>query len=295
MAPKDSGAPLIKSMKKLNDNHQETPKMFGIVYVHFIGLGVTAGVHRYFTHRTFKASLPLKLFFLMMYAASGQNKLFEWVRDHRVHHKYSETDADPHNSNRGFFFAHIGWLMIKKHPEVIRKGASIDMSDIKNDPILVWFDRNISYLMILFCFLIPCTFMRYYLEESWFWSFLSQLGRYVILLNVIWLVNSAAHLYGNKPYNKTINPRENLFVSIVSVGEGWHNYHHTFPWDYKASEYGKWNLTTHFLNLAAKLGLAYDLKSPSDELVKKTIDKVGDGTYSHYVNENGDIVKLGLD
>nr|XP_022900750.1 acyl-CoA desaturase 1-like [Onthophagus taurus] len=212
-----------------------------------------------------------------------------------LNYQNSETDADPHNSNRDFFFAHIGWLMMKKHTEVIRKGASIDMSDIKNDPILVWFDRNISYLMILFCFLIPCTFIRYYLEESWFWSFLTQLGRYVILLNGIWLVNSAAHLYGNKPYNKTINPRENLFVSIVSTGEGWHNYHHTFPWDYKASEYGKWNLTTHFLNLAAKLGLAYDLKSPSDELVKKTIDKVGDGTYSHYVNENGDIVKLGLD
>lgn len=65
-----------------------------------------------------------------------KNSIYDWVRDHRVHHKYSETDADPHNANRGFFFAHVGWLMQKKHPEVIRRGKTIDMSDITNDPLL---------------------------------------------------------------------------------------------------------------------------------------------------------------
>ena len=70
-----------------------------------------------------------------------QNSICEWVRDHRVHHKFSETDADPHNSNRGFFFAHVGWLMMKKHPEVIRKGREIDMSDVLADPVVIFAEK----------------------------------------------------------------------------------------------------------------------------------------------------------
>jgi len=60
------------------------------------------------------------------------------VRDHRVHHRYTDTDADPHNSNRGFFFSHVGWLLMKKHPEVIRRGRRIDMSDVLADPIVTF-------------------------------------------------------------------------------------------------------------------------------------------------------------
>ena len=64
-----------------------------------------------------------------------QNDIIEWSRDHRLHHKYSETDADPHNAMRGFFFSHCGWLMVRKHPEVKAKGKQIDMSDLYNDPV----------------------------------------------------------------------------------------------------------------------------------------------------------------
>lgn len=65
-----------------------------------------------------------------------QNDLYEWTRDHRVHHKFSESDADPHNVNRGFFFAHMGWLMCKKHPDVMRKGKAVDCSDLLRDPVI---------------------------------------------------------------------------------------------------------------------------------------------------------------
>ena len=67
-----------------------------------------------------------------------QNHIYEWVRDHRSHHKFTDTDADPHNSTRGFFFCHMGWLMVRKHPDVKLKGKSIDMSDVEQDPIVVW-------------------------------------------------------------------------------------------------------------------------------------------------------------
>ena len=67
---------------------------------------------------------------------SSQNPIFQWVRDHRVHHRFSETDADPHNASRELFFSHVGWLMQKKHPEVLRRGKQVDMSDILADPVV---------------------------------------------------------------------------------------------------------------------------------------------------------------
>lgn len=67
-----------------------------------------------------------------------QNHVYEWARDHRVHHKYSETDADPHNATRGFFFSHVGWLLVRKHPDVKEKGKAIDMSDLSADPLVMF-------------------------------------------------------------------------------------------------------------------------------------------------------------
>jgi Fatty-acid desaturase len=65
-----------------------------------------------------------------------QNDVCEWARDHRVHHKFSETDADPHNATRGFFFSHVGWLLVRKHPDVRERGRAVDMSDLETDPFL---------------------------------------------------------------------------------------------------------------------------------------------------------------
>jgi stearoyl-CoA desaturase (delta-9 desaturase) len=70
-----------------------------------------------------------------------QNSIHEWSRDHRVHHKFSETDADPHNAKRGFFFSHMGWLLTKKHPDVKNKGKAVDMSDLEKDFVVVFQHR----------------------------------------------------------------------------------------------------------------------------------------------------------
>ena len=102
------------------------------------GMGVTVGAHRLWTHRTYKATWPLKLYLMVMNCFAAQNDIFEWARDHRVHHKYSETDADPHNAKRGFFFSHVGWLMMKKHPDVIKMGKQLDLSDLYEDKIVMF-------------------------------------------------------------------------------------------------------------------------------------------------------------
>ena len=134
--------------------------------------GITGGVHRLWAHRSYKAKWPLRLFAAVGQTIAGQvviyidlnvgynlvpkliviiklqNDIYEWTRDHRVHHKFSETDADPHNAKRGFFFAHVGWLLCKKHPEVARRGKTIDLSDLLEDPIVVYQRKYIFFFSI---------------------------------------------------------------------------------------------------------------------------------------------------
>ncbi|XP_028845843.1 stearoyl-CoA desaturase b [Denticeps clupeoides] len=244
-------------------------------------LGVTAGAHRLWSHRSYKASVPLRIFLAVANSMAFQNDIYEWARDHRVHHKYSETDADPHNASRGFFFAHIGWLLVRKHPDVIEKGRKLDLSDLKADPVVMFQRRHYKLSIVLMCFVLP-TFVPWFLwgESLWVSYFIPGLLRYTIVLNATWLVNSAAHMWGMRPYDKSINPRENKFVVFSAVGEGFHNYHHTFPYDYAASEFGcSLNLTTLFIDLMSCLGLAKDCKRVSAEMVAARVKRTGDGSH----------------
>ncbi|KAI4530583.1 hypothetical protein MJG53_018666 [Ovis ammon polii x Ovis aries] len=243
-----------------------TCKIYTFLWVLFYyvisALGITAGVHRLWSHRTYKARLPLRVFLIIANTMAFQNDVFEWSRDHRAHHKFSETDADPHNSRRGFFFSHVGWLLVRKHPAVREKGATLDLSDLRAEKLVMFQRRYYKPGVLLLCFILP-TLVPWYLWGETFQNslFFATFLRYAVVLNATWLVNSAAHMYGYRPYDKTINPRENILVSLGAVGEGFHNYHHTFPYDYSASEY-RWhiNFTTFFIDCMAAIGLAYDRK-----------------------------------
>lgn len=150
-------------------------------------------------------TVHLWLFFTIFYLAYiclFQDSVIDWARNHRVHHKYSETDADPHNAKRGFFFSHVGWLLCRHHPEVRQKRKCLDISDLTDDPILMFQKKYYLYLMPLICFYIPTAVPVYFWGETWFNAWYINLFRYALTLNVTWLVNSAAHLYGHKPYDK---------------------------------------------------------------------------------------------
>ncbi|XP_075590093.1 acyl-CoA desaturase [Dermatophagoides farinae] len=244
--------------------------------------GITAGAHRLWSHRSYKAKWPLRLILAFANTMALQNDIYEWCRDHRVHHKYSETNADPHNSRRGFFFAHMGWLMVKKHSDVKLKGKNIDLSDVWADPI-IRFQRRFYIPLVIICWgIIPTLIPFYFWNETLWHSFLGCVCfRYVYVLHCTWLVNSAAHLWGHRPYDVNIEPKENDSVVYLTFGEGYHNYHHTFPWDYSASEYGSYynfNLTTLIIDLFKHCGWTFDLKKPSNELIVARKYRTGDGT-----------------
>lgn len=252
-------------------------------FLHSFGaFGITGGVHRLWAHRSYKAKWPLRLIAAVANTVSAQNDIFEWCRDHRVHHKFSETNADPHNAKRGFFFAHVGWLLCKKHPDVLRRGKTVDVSDLLEDPIVFYQRKFYAPLALIFCFIIPAVVPWYFWNESLITAFfVASIARYVITLNITWLVNSAGHLWGSHPYDKNINPAENRFVAFFAAGEGWHNYHHVFPWDYKTAELGDYgmNITTAIIDCFAWLGLAYDLKTVPKKVVHDRVLRTGDGSH----------------
>ncbi|RZC34109.1 FA desaturase domain containing protein, partial [Asbolus verrucosus] len=254
--------------------------------------GAASGAHRLWTHRSYKATLTLRVLLCFLQTLSFQNSIHEWARDHRVHHKFTDTDADPHNSTRGFFFSHMGWLMVRKHPEVITKGKTVDLSDLEADPVVMFQKKYYLILAPIISFVIPTLIPWYYWEEGFYTSWcVAGMLRYMLSLHVTWLINSAAHKWGTKPYDKYIKPVENPTVSILTFGEGWHNYHHTFPWDYKAAELGTYstNLNTAFIDFMAWIGWAYELKSASADIVLKRINRTGyeSGTidYEKYLKE----------
>ncbi|XP_053207841.1 acyl-CoA desaturase 1-like [Panonychus citri] len=249
--------------------------IFAYLYGFLGGLGVTAGAHRLWSHRSYKAKFSLRLFLACCFSIAGQNDLLTWCRDHRVHHKFSETDSDPHNSRRGFFFAHVGWLLTRKHPSVIADGKKVDLSDLMDDPIVRYHRRFYPICYVVFIILIPWFVPVCVWSESISTSLLiAVIWRYVTSLHCTWFVNSAAHMWGDRPYRSTIGARENYFVSFAAFGEGFHNFHHSFPWDYATSELGwKLNPTKVFIDLMSKLGLAYDLKTVKPETILRITDK----------------------
>jgi stearoyl-CoA desaturase (delta-9 desaturase) len=257
-------------------------------------LGITAGAHRLWAHRSYKAKLPLRILLAFFNSMAFQNDIIEWSRDHRAHHKYSETDADPHNAKRGFFFAHMGWLLVRKHPDVKAKGKQIDLSDLMRDPVCQIQRKVYLPSVVLLVFVMPTMVPVYFWGESAWAAYFIAIFRLILALNITWLVNSAAHTWGNKPYDKFINPSENFFVTFGAIGEGFHNYHHTFPHDYSTSEFGwRFNLTTFFIDTMKKIGWAYDCKKMSHEAVFRRKERTGDGSegFNHFSFSGAKTVK----
>jgi len=249
-----------------------------LVLFHISGLGITAGAHRLWAHRSYKASLFVRIVLMIYNCFANQGSILHWSRDHRVHHKYSETHHDPHNATRGFFYAHMGWLLLKKSDKVKEAGKTLDISDLLADPVVVFQDKCDPWINFFFCFIVPVFIGVYICGDSALSSFLI-LGclRYISVLHSTWLVNSVAHKFGNRPYDSKINPAENFLVSFFAMGEGWHNWHHAYPWDYATSEYGwlkRWNPTKITIDVWAFFGLVWDRKRAVDtwNLAKKRIE-----------------------
>jgi stearoyl-CoA desaturase (delta-9 desaturase) len=228
------------------------------------GFGITGGAHRLWAHRSYTATLPYRFVLMLANSVANQGTIWHWARDHRTHHFHSETVADPHDAIRGFWFAHIGWLYIKRDKRVSQAGAKVNMDDLRADGPVMLQRKLDPWWNLFFCFAMPG------LVASALWGetgingfFVPGCLRYAWVLHCTWFVNSAAHLWGERPYDPDSNPAENPWVAILSVGEGWHNWHHKYPFDYAASEYGilrQFNPSKLVIDVCAAVGLVTERK-----------------------------------
>jgi len=228
------------------------------------GFGITGGAHRLWAHRSYKATPAYRFIVMIFNSIANQGTIFHWARDHRTHHLHSETVAAPHDAIRGFWFAHLGWLYLKKDKRVSAAGRKVNVDDLLEDgPVMLQKNAD-PWWNLFWCFFFPGLVAQYAWGET-FWNgfFVPGCVRYLCVLHFTWLVNSAAHLWGARPYDPQSNPAENRLVAIASLGEGWHNWHHKYPFDYAASEYGiatQFNPTKMFIDFAAACGMVTDRK-----------------------------------
>jgi len=236
-------------------------------------LGITVGAHRLWSHRSFVAKLPFRMFLMLLNSFANQGTIYHWARDHRAHHKWTDTDADPHNTTRGFFYAHIGWLLVPKTEELRSKGNSIPCADLLADPVVAlqkWADERFMF-MSLVSFGLPAIYGRVVFGDAFLGFLVHGVLRWTILLHATWCVNSWAHYFGEQEHDHSASARQSLFTSLGAAGEGWHSYHHKFPWDYATSEYGvhrQWNPSKLLIDVAAALGQVTSVKR-ADHLARK--------------------------
>jgi len=137
------------------------------------GIGITGGAHRLWAHRSYKASAALRTILMCCNSIANQGTIFRWVRDHRCHHKNSEQDADPHDARRGFLFAHMGWLYLKKRPEVIEAGKKLSFDDLYADGPVMFQKALDPFWNLTWCFVLPGALACYCWNEGAINGFLS--------------------------------------------------------------------------------------------------------------------------
>lgn len=234
-----------------------------------VGISSCGGAHRLWVHQAYSASFGLQAFYGIFVFAGMTGSPLGWLRSHKTHHKHSDTEMDPHNSHLGFWHSHFGWTMWEPNDALKReKLVALQGFEMEYESWHIWMDKNYEAIGAPITFALPILFCWVGgtpLGEINYWAvFWTTWVRLAVGLNMAASVNSLAHTFGHKPNNPFIEARNNLFVSLFTWGEGWHNYHHAFPKDYRASSQNNfllyWNPTAAWILLMAYCGLAWDLK-----------------------------------
>jgi stearoyl-CoA desaturase (Delta-9 desaturase) len=241
----------------------------GMFFVMFIltGFSITAGYHRFFAHKTYEAKWPLRLMVLIFGAAAFENSVLEWTSDHRRHHKHVDHDDDPYNIQKGFFHAHMGWILFKLNAE-----PPLDnVPDLQGDPLVRWQHRYVHVLAILVGFVLPT--VAGFLYNGWIGALggllIGGVARVVATQHTTFFINSACHCLGRQPYSKRCSARDSFFLAIFTLGEGYHNYHHEFQYDYRNGvKPWQWDPTKWLIWVLSKLGVTSHLRRvPAEKII----------------------------
>ena len=220
------------------------------------GLAITAGYHRFLAHRTFQAKPLIKILLLIFGSAAFQGSALEWCTDHRNHHRYSETEKDPYNIKKGFWYAHIGWLFVL---DTSKRDFS-NVEDLLTDRWISWQHRHYTIWSLTTGFILPTLIAGFW--GDWLGGFLlAGVLRTVINHHATFSINSICHTFGKRIYSLEQTGRDQWFTALFTYGEGFHNFHHQFPLDYRNGiRVYDYDPTKWFIWTLGKLRLATDLK-----------------------------------
>jgi stearoyl-CoA desaturase (delta-9 desaturase) len=217
---------------------------------------ISAGYHRLFSHRAYQAHPALRFFLLTIGAGAFQNSVLSWAADHRRHHGRTDSDLDPYDAKRGFWHSHIGWVLRKADPSLGR--ASV--RDLERDPLIVWQDRRYGLIGLATGVLLP-TLLGLAVGDPWGGFIVGGAVRLMLCYHATFSINSFAHLIGSQPYSDKDSSRDSFITALVSMGEGYHNFHHTFPADYRNGVRAhQFDPTKWALRSLAAVGLARQLR-----------------------------------
>ena len=213
--------------------------------------GVTGVYHRYFSHRTYKTSRVFQFLLALLAMSSSQKGVLWWASNHRTHHKLSDKDGDPHDSRRGFWYSHVGWLYDYREATDYSK-----VRDLARYPELVFLNEY---------WVIPPVVLGVVVWLALGWSGL-LIGFFLstaILWHGTFTINSLSHMLGTKRYDAGDDSTNNWVLAIVTMGEGWHNNHHHFMGSTRQGFYWwEFDVTYYILRALQAVGLVWDIKEP---------------------------------
>jgi fatty-acid desaturase len=219
--------------------------------------GITLGFHRLLTHRSFKLAKPLEYGVAILGTLALQGGPIDWVATHRAHHAHTDRAGDPHDVNRGLFWAHVQW-MYSDNDACLTKTEQLRLApDLAKDRVYLFLDKTFVWWQVALGFALLAI-------GGWSWVICGIFVRLVATYHVTWLVNSAAHHFGYRSYRTGDKSTNSWWVAFLAWGEGWHNNHHAFP---SSARHGlRWfefDATWLAIRVLVALGLARDAKVPT--------------------------------
>lgn len=224
---------------------------------------ITGGYHRYFSHRGYKTSRGFQFVLALLGTTCTQKGVLWWAAHHRDHHRYSDQPEDIHSPKRGFWWSHVNWILCHKYDETKFE----NVPDLAKYPELRWLNKH---------FLIPPVTLAVLMFLIGGWSGL--LWGYFISTVMLWhasfTINSLSHVFGSRRFNTTDTSRNNWFLALLTMGEGWHNNHHHYMSTANNGFYW-WEVdaTYYVLKALSWVGLVWDLRTPSPAVLKRNLVK----------------------
>lgn len=230
-----------------------------------VGMSICAGYHRFFSHKSYEAAKPVQYFFAIFGAMAAQNSALLWSSSHRVHHQYVDRDWDPYNIRRGFWWAHILWVFYKHD----RPDVEANAQDLLKNPVVMWQHRWYKHILIFGGFALP-TLIGAYFGDAIAGLLWGGFLRIAVIHHTTFFVNSLAHYVGKPTYNAEVSARDNWGVALLTLGEGYHSFHHRFPVDFRNGiRWYHWDPAKWFIAALRAVGLASDLRAATPPQIER--------------------------